>query len=1215
MKKKLLIITGLLLLLVAGVIFSTPLLIENQKIQKQLLARMASSYGIDASVQDLTFTWFPLPRLQVGHIEVLHQNFSATSPQATLYPSWKILFGVSSLGRLNITDPVLRLHKITSAGEGEGATAISLPGMKLHIENGRLHLPALHGDMFASRQVSLHDIAATLTIRANRGQFSWASGASFAKKITLVGDFSKKTGVTVSGEVKKLHGQKIATANDQTFLMPLADHSNFSFSLTRKAADLNIALRGDIPDFSLSRLDTREDFKLGHGDLALYLGPRGSFSLLIKDLLVHEPQLQIKGEIGRYFPGDRELAHIKIDLQAEEIDLSALRHKVLGLLGDNPVAQIVCDIVQGGKAHSASYFFDAPARSFEDVTSMTIEVDIADSDIHLAAIPLDLSNARGPILIKDGDLTGRDIITWVGDAKGTNGVFLVGLANDKHGLEVDVDIDANLEELPAVLRTLIADGDVVHELGMVQASGRANGHLHIGDDLRDFHVVVDVDRYDDAELRYDRLSWPLRPESGNLQVTDTSISWLNIKAKMGAHSILESSGQAAWDDPDIPLAIHSLQGLFDSYTLLGELRKYPVLDEAFSGVIDSAQGQLEISGALKGPFFKPQEYTYSFDAKLADVTFKTPALPEGVLIERGQGTIGHRGIQILASSGSLLAQKINLRGELFHDQWQSWSGNLQVDGILGSNHLSWLTSKEAFPRLLMPRPTYHVANMDIRWDDQLFSLLGKLYSADETTSLDLDIQERDTAFSASFRIKGPRDAASFALQWQDNNETFSSSFAGNISGQSLHALLDDSNFSLGTISGDFTVHKRHDRKLNKAVLDFEGDLVGQDIHWKWGKEHRLFTIPTVDLVGEDSRLRIRELKADFNNESLTATGIFSSKPGAGHFEVDLVSPPSLTSTNIKKIQADLDHFLHTTLAIKKEPAGLSTYEISGLLNFHIDRLILPFGRQGTDSGRQYPYKLPFAPLKGTYEFDQAASTMNLLHSDVCGVGVNGQLIWDGSQKTSKKFSLLTPADDPLEFKEFLSCFDFGGIIEGPLTISGRIHSDINLNRQGGLLLFSDKGTIKKFVPLAKILSLVNITGLSGAIWKEGFYYNALEVSGNVYGNIFTIDKAFIDGDGVDVVATGEINLTTMEYDLTIFVVPFSTITGLVTKVPLVGRVLGGQEGRIVSVPVKVTGPLDDPVITVLSPSAIGEATRKWILDTITLPFGWMLPPPPDTVEK
>lgn len=1214
MKKKLLIITGLLFLLAAGII-TAPLLLESQKVQEQVLKRINSCYIVDASVEDLKFTWFPLPHLTAKRIEVHHEGFTVASPLATLYPSWKIFFNLSSLGSLHLTDPVFQLHKISPADPKNGLQTISLPNIKTHIENGTLFLPAYQSSIFASQEISLKNISTTLSIHGKTGEFSGECTASFAKKITFSGEFKGNGRGTLKGEIEGLRPQKILTDKEDTLLSPLEDLNNISFVGSKNSTGFNIDLAGDIPDFSLTHLGTKEKFRLGRGQINLTFGPQNSFSILIKDLLVSDPLLQLQGEISRYFPGNKEQAHIKIDLKAKDIDLTAVRQKVLTLVGEHPVTKHVCDIVQRGKAHSASYFFDAPPSAFAHISSMTIKVDLADTDIHLATIPLDLTKSIGPILIKDGDLTGKNITTWVGDAKGTNGVFLVGLTHDQHGLEVDVDIDANLEELPAVLRSFLENKNVVHELGMVQGQGRANGHLHIGNTLHDFKVRVDVDKFQEADLRYDRLSWPLRLESGTLQVTGTSFSWNAIKGKLGSHFIQETSGTATWEEASIPLTIRSVHGLFDANALLGELQQYPVLADAFSGVIDAIQGSVEVTGSLNGPFFTPKEYTYSFDTKIKDITFQTPVLPKKIMIAKGRGTISDQGIQNLSTSGTVFEKPLLVNGELTHHHWHSWQGDLEIYGVLGENLFTWLTKKGVYPRLIPPRPPYRVTGMDIKWRDKLFNLTGELLSSDETTTLDLDIKDKDKSFAGNFRVKNSTDDAAFSLFWNSATETFSSSFKGTLSGKSLHALMDDSKASIESIRGDFDIKKRKDKKTKKTFFDFSGDLLGRDIHLTWDKGKNVLSIPTLDLAAKKSLMKLRKLEADFNNESITATGSFSSKPGSGHLELNLDSPPSLTTPNIEKFYDNLDHFLHSTLALKEDPEQPSTYEISGFLNFNLADIILPFGAKGEKPPEQHSYRLPFTPLHGTYQFNKTDSELKLSKSQVCGVGVDGLLSWHGPKETSKKITLSTPPDRPLKFEDFLSCFHFDNVIEGPLKISGHIDSDTKICKRGGLIVSSEKGSIKKFVALAKTLSLINITGLSGAIWTEGFYYNKLEVSGNICDNIFTIEKAFIDGDGVDVVATGDINLSTMEYDLTFFVVPFATINGLVTKVPLIGRVLGGKAERIVSVPVKVTGPLNDPIITALSPSAIGEATGKWILDTITLPFDWMIPDKPDTGTK
>lgn len=1210
MKRKISLISGLFLLLVLLVIISAPLLIKSREVQQQVLERIQEIYIVDASIDDLRFTWLPFPHLTARGFKVNHPRFAATSGTAVFYPTWKIVLGLSSLGRLHVTDPVIEVFPSPTIEPGveEQGAGLKMPDVHLLIKNGTLLLPGRQDDVLNITPTKLHDIKAVLHGRGRTGTFTWQSGASFAEQITLEGSFDQQGNVQLRGAVSGLRPHDLLAEADTSLLVPAVDSSDLDIQLEKNSGGLEIALQGDMPDFGLHRLASTEIFRLGQGDLVLRHGTGGNLSLALNNLVVNGPQLRLTGEISRYLPSvNADEAHIKIDMQAREIDVTAVRRKVLSLLADSSVAQQVVDIVRSGRALSASYYFDAPVASFEDVTAMTIGVDIAEADIHLADIPLDLTRASGPILIKDGDLTGRDITTWVGDAKGTSGVFLVGLADDKYGLKVDVDIDANLAELPAVLRTLIDDEDVVRELGTVEGRGRARGHLHIGDDLRDYQVRVDVDRYEDAELRYERLSWPVRLDTGRLQVTGSSLQWQGIKAHLASHTITESSGRVNWHDSAVPLAIDSLRGFFDANTLLGELRNYPQLAEALTGIIDAAHGAVELSGTLQGPLFKPEQYIYDVDAIVRNSSFKTPVLPQEVLVEKAHASITDQEIRIQAGKGRLLGHPVSLNGSLFHQGWQGWHGSLQLNGILADKHVNWLRNRDILPRFIAPSPPHRLEKMTITWDDDTTKLSGRVFAEQEETFLDLDITDQAASSTASFQVSSPTGQALFSLHQAEMDEKLTVSFSGDLSGPSLDAFLGPGRITFASMSGDFTLSKRRNQQSDAILLDFSGPLQAENVAWQWGEQNRNVAIPSMALHGNGGVLAIKKMEVEANNESLSVAGTFANQPGAGHLELELGTTSTLSMANIEDFQEDFSYFVNTTLGLDRQDKEPASYSISGLINFDIGGFVIPFGTEEGKPAAAPAYRLPFTPLRGFYQFDQADSVLNLRQSNVCGVEVNGQFLWHGATETSKEVSVMSPVEKPLHFSDVLSCFNFKEIIEGPLNITGRIHSDSTFCKQGGLLFTSEKGTIKKFVALSKVLSLINISGLSGSIWTDGFYYNYLEVSGNICDNIFTIEKAYINGDGVDIVTTGEINLSTMQYDLTFFVVPFSTINSLVTRVPLVGRVVGGKEGRIVSVPVKVTGPITDPKVTLLSPSAIGEATAKWILDTISLPFGWMIP--------
>jgi len=63
--------------------------------------------------------------------------------------------------------------------------------------------------------------------------------------------------------------------------------------------------------------------------------------------------------------------------------------------------------------------------------------------------------------------------------------------------------------------------------------------------------------------------------------------------------------------------------------------------------------------------------------------------------------------------------------------------------------------------------------------------------------------------------------------------------------------------------------------------------------------------------------------------------------------------------------------------------------------------------------------------------------------------------------------------------------------------------------------------------------------------------------------------------------------------------PLKTVDTVVRNIPLVGNILGGS---LVSIPVKVTGDINDPTVVPLSPSAVGSGLLGTMKRVFQLPF-------------
>ncbi len=186
------------------------------------------------------------------------------------------------------------------------------------------------------------------------------------------------------------------------------------------------------------------------------------------------------------------------------------------------------------------------------------------------------------------------------------------------------------------------------------------------------------------------------------------------------------------------------------------------------------------------------------------------------------------------------------------------------------------------------------------------------------------------------------------------------------------------------------------------------------------------------------------------------------------------------------------------------------------------------------------------------------------------------------------------------------------MVEGEFELEADINGNSDDWHKGDFVLKSSGGIIHKLSLLSKIFSVVNFTEFLTFndlpdITSEGLMYNDLIIKGHIKENILIIDKANLKGKGLNLTGQGSINLQNFTGDFTVFVAPFKMLDSVITSIPLVGRIIGGKKGAILTFPVRVEGLMSDPTVTPLSPTAIGKATLDFITDTLTMPFAIFSP--------
>ncbi|MCA1787916.1 MAG: AsmA-like C-terminal region-containing protein, partial [Desulfobacteraceae bacterium] len=243
-------------------------------------------------------------------------------------------------------------------------------------------------------------------------------------------------------------------------------------------------------------------------------------------------------------------------------------------------------------------------------------------------------------------------------------------------------------------------------------------------------------------------------------------------------------------------------------------------------------------------------------------------------------------------------------------------------------------------------------------------------------------------------------------------------------------------------------------------------------------------------------------------------------------------------------------------------------------------------------------------LDAVIAWDPGETDIRLLSADFCGLDIFGRLTLDQNQPDLPvKTDLTIQAADQENITPLLACFfpDLR-LMEGSYSFSTRLTGNgpatsFQNHLNGPVQFESHNGQIHKMTLLSRLLSVLNILKLPD-ISQEGFRYNSILVSGQVKNGVIHLEKAVIDAENMALIFTGRISPFENNLNLTCLVAPLKTIDTIIKHIPIVNTILSG---RLVSFPARATGAIDDPVITPLHPSAVGEGLINMLTSIIKVP--------------
>jgi hypothetical protein len=247
--------------------------------------------------------------------------------------------------------------------------------------------------------------------------------------------------------------------------------------------------------------------------------------------------------------------------------------------------------------------------------------------------------------------------------------------------------------------------------------------------------------------------------------------------------------------------------------------------------------------------------------------------------------------------------------------------------------------------------------------------------------------------------------------------------------------------------------------------------------------------------------------------------------------------------------------------------------------------------------------------------------IDIAEAGACGLSLPGRLTFGGGevslalQPTARE----APLDDlgiclGGKVGDIEGRFDLSGDLSGQAPPDGLIAA-----LTGSLTMNAGAGRITRYRELGllrRLFALLNLTeifrGRLPDMATEGFAFESLRAEGRIDKGRLLLSEFVIDGQAIDIAASGEIDLLQRTLELAVLAAPLKTANFIVRHLPLVNQILAGT---LVSVPVRVFGPLADPQMTPLSPTLVGKGLIDIMIRTLKLPVSVVQPLLSDPTQR
>jgi hypothetical protein len=1196
---------GVFLVIFMILVLLAPMLINSKLFKEKIAAEISEKIGAHLEAQRIDLLFFPYPHLVINQGRVsIPDKISGAFRSLAIYPEFlQLLVGSVEVGRLVVESPEAQI-KLPGELKGEkerlktfslenvekeigsflGEAISKAPGLVVVVEKGQLNI--------VKREQSLwrfHDIHAQIGLGPKRATVEISCKSNLWENFSLEGWLIPE-GFKGQGhlELKRFHPQA-ATGYLFPLITPRIKDSQADLTLRFKVSGskvFQIDVRGSIPSLTIQKGDERRTIKNTRLRGTFHLeGRKMTFSL--SELDMSYPQLRLSGRLS--IDPSRSLASLEIN--SKGMDVAALRETILFLIEKRiPLAQTVFGILKGGDIQWMR--FQARGPSIDELgreNNFTIRGSIVGGKVFVPAGGFNLEEVKGNAVISRGFLEGEFLEARLGNSRGMNGSLRLGLKGERAPLHLDIIIKADLSQLPPYLREFLKDEAIRREVTLIrEIRGAAVGRLILDQGVEGTNVKVAVS---DVNLHgvYQRLPYPVEIQAGKVSINtaEAKIDLTNLRGKFRTSTFSQLTAEIAWGK-ETSLDVAYIK----SKIVLEEIDSWLASLEGLKAVREKlrlTKGTVILDGELEGPISQPKRWHFRLKGEVENVSMESAALPGVADVATGKFEAIPERLTLTDIHVGALDTVLIVSGILDHFLEELDRVDLTLQGEIGQEGIQRIYDFISLPSEVRIRAPVSFSKAHLLWEKKSLTSFSGNFNVKQGPKVSVDlIHHPEELLINHLDVQDETSNASIALHQKEKE--FDLSFSGGLTKATLDGLLMKNRFLSGWIKGEFRTQILLDQPMRSTA---QGHLEAAGFDYPWRGEEPL-RIESLSLGIERNRVIVKAARLSWGKSPLTLSG-----------EVNFQSEAFFLNMDLSVEHLDLDEFLKKVPGKKGGKGGQNFWGVplKGTLRFKTD--YLKYGG--------YVWR----PVHAEITLNPGKMNIAVTKANLCGIATPGVLEVFSEEfrfhfQAAAKEQPLAPALTCLwNEREIQGQFD----VEAEIAAGGK-REELARSLRGNLHFLAKDGRIYRFELLAKIFALLNVTeilrGKVPDLAKEGFAYHAMEMKGRLQDGKLIFEEAVIDGSSTDIVCKGSIDPIGNKIDLTVLVAPFKTFDRIIRAIPLVRYLLGG---KLISIPVRVTGDLEDPTVIPFSASAVGSELIGMMDRVLHLPFKIIQPLIPEKQGK